>query len=94
MEHKSNHYALPSLGLFGNIPPQLSNLTSLKTLNLYNNSFFGQIPSELARLTSLQHVILAGNFINGTIPISLSHCLKLEQIVLRTTNLPVSFLVN
>ncbi|XP_050277874.1 probable LRR receptor-like serine/threonine-protein kinase At3g47570 [Quercus robur] len=72
--------SLTSLGLFGNIPPRLSNLTSLKTLNLSNNFFFGQIPSELGRLTSLQSIILATNNINGTIPISLSDCLMLEQM--------------
>ncbi|KAL0005649.1 hypothetical protein SO802_013210 [Lithocarpus litseifolius] len=72
--------SLTSLGLFGNIPPQLSNFTSLKTLILYNNSFFGQIPSEFARLTSLQHIILAQNSISGTIPISLSQCLMLERM--------------
>ena len=71
---------LTSLGLLGNIPPQISNLTSLKTLDLYNNSFFGQIPSEFARLTSLQRIILASNSISGTIPVSLSYCLMLEQM--------------
>ncbi|KAL4637423.1 hypothetical protein ACB092_03G076200 [Castanea dentata] len=71
---------LSSLGLFGIIPPQLSNLTALIALDLSNNSFFGQIPSELGHLTSLQHIILMGNIINGTIPNSLSHCRQLHGL--------------
>ena len=77
---KVQSLSLTNLALFGNIPPQLSNLTSLKTLNLYNNSFFGQIPSELSRLTSLQRIILATNNISGTIPVGLSDCLMLEKM--------------
>ncbi|KAK4596285.1 hypothetical protein RGQ29_014361 [Quercus rubra] len=77
---KVQSLSLTNLAPFGNIPPQLSNLTSLKTLNLYNNSFFGQIPSELSRLTSLQRIILATNNISGTIPVGLSDCLMLEKM--------------
>ena len=79
-------YCISSQGLFGIIPPQLSNLTSLVALDLSNNSFFGQIPSELG-LSSLQHIILVGNIINGTIPNSLSHCRRLQSIMFQNNKL-------
>uniref|UniRef100_A0A5B7BMI1 non-specific serine/threonine protein kinase n=1 Tax=Davidia involucrata TaxID=16924 RepID=A0A5B7BMI1_DAVIN len=78
---------LVGLDLSGTIPPQLSNLSSLEVLNLYNNSFYGQIPKEFSRLTLLEDIILAGNSINGTIPVGLSQCYGLKLIALEVNQL-------
>eukprot|EP00257_Ricinus_communis_P008494 XP_002526145.2 putative receptor-like protein kinase At3g47110 [Ricinus communis] len=79
--------SLSGLRLFGPIPSQLSNLSSLYRLDLSNNSFYGQIPSELGRLSHLQYLLLDMNSINGTIPVLLSQCHNLKWIRLVANNL-------
>ncbi|XP_015579042.2 putative receptor-like protein kinase At3g47110 [Ricinus communis] len=79
--------SLSSLGLFGPITSQLSNLSSLYMLDLSNNSFYGQIPSELGRLSHLQYLLLDINSIDGTIPVLLSQCHNLKMIKLIANNL-------
>ncbi|XP_015579058.2 putative receptor-like protein kinase At3g47110 [Ricinus communis] len=78
---------LSSLGLFGPIPSQLSNLSSLYMLDLSNNSFYGQIPSDIGRLSRLQYLILYMNKISSTIPVLLSQCHNLKWIILVQNNL-------
>ncbi|KAL3535154.1 hypothetical protein ACH5RR_003615 [Cinchona calisaya] len=48
--------------------PSLSNLSSLKILDLSNNSFEGFIPQELGTLFQLQRISLAYNLLEGNIP--------------------------
>ncbi|MCY3748341.1 MAG: hypothetical protein OXG64_03505 [Chloroflexi bacterium] len=43
------------------IPPALSALTHLRTLDLATSSFVGTVPPELVRLESLEHLDLFGN---------------------------------
>jgi Leucine-rich repeat (LRR) protein len=45
--------------------------TSVKRLNLGNNSFSGEIPKELGTLPKLQNLMLASNMLAGEIPWSL-----------------------
>ncbi|KAK1381127.1 receptor-like kinase TMK4 [Heracleum sosnowskyi] len=51
---------LPSKSLSGILPPELSQLSQLKTLALYGNSLSGTLPS-FANLTSLQEIFLDSN---------------------------------
>eukprot|EP00257_Ricinus_communis_P026958 XP_025014372.1 putative receptor-like protein kinase At3g47110 [Ricinus communis] len=86
-EARVRSLSLSSLGLFGPIPSQLSNLSSLYRLDLSNNSFYGQIPAELGGLSQLQYLLLDMNSINGTIPVLLSQCHNLKMIRLVANNL-------
>ncbi|TYH73879.1 hypothetical protein ES332_D05G359300v1 [Gossypium tomentosum] len=74
---------LSSLGLVGPLPPPLSNLTSLRTLNLSHNLFHGQFQLEFSKLSHLRHIDLRNNSINGTLPVALSHCLNLKTLRLQ-----------
>ncbi|TYI30201.1 hypothetical protein ES332_A05G369000v1 [Gossypium tomentosum] len=74
---------LSSLGLVGPLPSSLSNLTSLRTLNLSHNLFHGLFQLEFSKLSHLRHIDLRNNSINGTLPVSLSHCLNLKTLRLQ-----------
>ncbi|KAJ6821241.1 receptor kinase-like protein Xa21 [Iris pallida] len=71
---------LTSLGLVGTIPPHLSNLTFLRTIDFSSNHFHGPIPQELSCLSRLQILDLSSNSLIGIIPSGLSHCVGLQTI--------------
>eukprot|EP00252_Welwitschia_mirabilis_P018242 TRINITY_DN4053_c0_g2_i2.p1 TRINITY_DN4053_c0_g2~~TRINITY_DN4053_c0_g2_i2.p1 ORF type:complete len:932 (+),score=124.69 TRINITY_DN4053_c0_g2_i2:87-2882(+) len=60
--------ALPSRSLNGTISPSLSNLTSLRQINLRNNVLYGTVPSELTTLKSLTLLDLRNNNIRPPLP--------------------------
>ncbi|CAK9229256.1 unnamed protein product [Sphagnum troendelagicum] len=83
-------------GLKGTIPPgTLGMLSSLKVLDLVNNSLMGEIPSDIGNLTSLTFLILAYNNLNGSIPSSIGSLGQLKLLDLSFNELvgeiPVSF---
>ena len=53
---------LDNNNLVGTIPPELGNLSSLRTLGLARNSLTGPIPPELGNLSSLGYLNLYNNF--------------------------------
>ncbi|XP_073152122.1 uncharacterized protein [Henckelia pumila] len=59
---------LSNMGLGGNLPSQLGNLSFLVSLNLRNNSFRGQLPKELAQLHRLRFLDFGFNHFVGDIP--------------------------
>ena len=72
---------LPERGLRGTIPPELSNLSSLRLLNLRHNELTGKIPPELGILADLEVLNLTDNFIEGAIPseiLGLSNLTRLQ----------------
>jgi hypothetical protein len=76
---------LQTLSLFSNqlsgeIPPELSRLTSLQTLDLFWNQLSGKIPTELAGLTRLQYLDLSGNQLSGEIPTELADLTSLRYL--------------
>ncbi|KAK6940006.1 Leucine-rich repeat-containing N-terminal, plant-type [Dillenia turbinata] len=78
---------LSGLKLSGFLHPSLSNLTSLRVLDLSNNQFYGQISLDFLQLRHLRHIILAQNNLYGSIPSGLSNCHDLEEITLCTNHL-------
>ena len=60
--------SLLSRGLFGAIPPQLGQLTSLKTLMLSDNRMSGRIPPQVAALPRLEVFDVGYNRVTGSIP--------------------------
>ncbi|XP_020574805.1 probable inactive leucine-rich repeat receptor kinase XIAO [Phalaenopsis equestris] len=63
--------ALDPAGYSGYLPPVISNLSHLQTLDLSSNFFHGSIPSSFSSLSKLQSLILTSNYFTGTIPFSL-----------------------
>ena len=65
-------------GLTGRIPPELGQLSSLKTLVLSNNDLLGPVPPELGQLSRLDLLNLGMNDLSGTIPPELGQLSNLE----------------
>ena len=59
--------ALRGFGLSGALPPELGSLTSLQTLDLWNN-LITDVPYEFASLTALRNVELGGNRLTSLLP--------------------------
>jgi DNA-binding SARP family transcriptional activator len=74
---------LPDNNLRGNIPPEISLLTNLKTLNLEFNHLSGSIPPELGNLSQLEFMSLTGNSgLSGSIPPELGNLTSLQALIL------------
>ncbi|KAL6130960.1 hypothetical protein ACLB2K_069338 [Fragaria x ananassa] len=78
---------LNSQGLAGSIPPHIGNLSYLRYLFLYNNSFTHQIPPEIGRLHRLQQLSLVNNSFTGHIPANISNCFNLTFLTLANNKL-------
>ncbi|XP_058781421.1 probable LRR receptor-like serine/threonine-protein kinase At3g47570 [Vicia villosa] len=78
---------LSGLGLSGKLPSNLSNLTSLLSLNLSNNTFHGQIPFQFSHLTLLTVIQLARNNLSGTLPPQLGQLHNLQSLDFSVNNL-------
>jgi len=59
---------LSSNGLAGSVPPELSGLAQLSSINLGENELTGPLPVELGALTSLTDLDLSNNQLSGAIP--------------------------
>ncbi|KAJ8770211.1 hypothetical protein K2173_011552 [Erythroxylum novogranatense] len=66
--------------LVGAISPYIGNLSFLRTLKLFDNSFTGEIPQKVGNLLWLRYLDLGKNILGGYIPTNLSHCTRLEVI--------------
>ena len=73
---------LPYNNLSGALPPELDNLTNLRSLELHRNQLTGSIPPELGDMTSLVHLQLGGNQLEGAIPPELGDLANLEGLYL------------
>ncbi|OAY60518.1 hypothetical protein MANES_01G118900v8 [Manihot esculenta] len=58
---------LPAMGLSGQLPIALGNLTQLQTLSLRFNALSGPIPADIGSLASLRNLYLQENFFSGEI---------------------------
>ncbi|CAI8586047.1 unnamed protein product [Vicia faba] len=59
---------LPGMGLAGDLPVGLGNLTELMTLSLRFNLLTGTIPWDFSKLVSLRSLYLQNNFLSGEVP--------------------------
>jgi len=72
---------ISGLHVYGNIPPQLANLTELKTLDLSNNGLTHGVPPELGSLSKLQTLNLSGSFYESWVmPPELGNLTSLETL--------------
>ena len=56
-----------NMGLYGILPSEIGQLTSLKSLTLAGNKLFGTIPSQLYNLGRLENLLLNRNKFEGTL---------------------------
>eukprot|EP01018_Ginkgo_biloba_P002944 Gb_32029 [translate_table: standard] len=75
------------MGLEGSIPPFLSNLSFLQSIDLSNNALYGDIPQQLERLSSLKKLWLHANRLEGHIPSTLGSCRDLTDLRLSYNSL-------
>ena len=70
------------VGLTGEIPTELGNLSNLETLDLGGNQLTGEIPTELGSLSNLQGLYLYYNELTGDIPAELGSLSNLHDLYL------------
>ena len=68
--------------LSGTVPPELSKLTELSSLDLNGNRLTGEIPADLGRLSKLAALHLHDNRLQGRIPPELGQLTNLGQLFL------------
>ncbi|MEP2937327.1 MAG: Two component regulator three Y domain protein [Gilvibacter sp.] len=73
--------------LTGTLPASLSDLTSLKTLELSFNNIEGFLPESLGNLSQLEILAINGNSLNGSLPTSLGQLSQLKQMHLSSNKL-------
>ena len=67
-------------GLFGELPPELGNLTELRSLAIYSSGLSGVIPPELGNLANLERLDLWGNMLSGNIPVEICSLKNLRSL--------------
>ena len=78
---------LNSNNLTGELPHEISGLTSLIELYLPSNNISGEIPSEIGQLKKLEVIDLANNHMTGSIPHELETLSTLYQLNLANNEL-------
>ena len=68
--------------LKGTIPPEISGLTELTSLQLWSNELGGNIPPELASLTKLEELLLSNNSFTGSFPDAMYSMSAMKYLVL------------
>ncbi|MBR0287055.1 MAG: hypothetical protein IJQ96_08565 [Bacteroidales bacterium] len=86
--------SLKDNGLNGQIPEEIGDITSLKSLNLSTyepnssytayggNNIYGPLPESIGKLTELSGLYLQNEMISGTLPESMKNMIKLGQLTI------------
>ncbi|KAJ8635097.1 hypothetical protein MRB53_009364 [Persea americana] len=73
--------SIQSIYTIGQIPPSISNASSLIALFASSCSIQGPIPSSLTNLSSLQYLDLSLNYLTGSLPLSISGLRNLRVLM-------------
>ncbi len=73
--------------LSGSIPPEVAQLSNLKSLDLVSNQLSGTIPAEIAQLSNLESLYLRYNQLSGTIPPEIAQLSNLKMLFLESNQL-------
>lgn len=73
--------------LKGNIPSEIYDMTSLRTLFLDRNAFTGNISPDIGLLTNLEYMDFFGNSLDGKIPTEVGKLTSLKDMGLAGNNL-------
>lgn len=77
---------LQNNNLNGSLPPEISMITSLKSVALSGNHLQGTLPTEIWQLPDLKHMLLSyNNNITGSIPTEIGLATKLESLSMQWT---------
>ncbi|KAL0426918.1 UNVERIFIED_CONTAM: putative LRR receptor-like serine/threonine-protein kinase [Sesamum latifolium] len=77
---------ISTMGLTGDLPPEIGNLSFLVWLNLSTNFFHGNLPQDFTRLRRLKLVDLSFNSLSGDIPSWFSFLPVLQVLYLRNNS--------
>ena len=70
-------------GLIGEIPPELTHLSTLAVLQMSSNyGVQAQLPKGISRLTDLEHIAVSRNLLTGEFPEELCEIPSLKHIFL------------
>ncbi|XP_074267807.1 putative inactive receptor-like protein kinase At3g56050 [Silene latifolia] len=78
---------LKDLCLVGTLPPELGQLSYIKSIILRNNTFNGLIPTQLANLPQLEVLDLGYNNFSGPLPSNLGNNFSLSILLVDNNNL-------
>ncbi|WJZ81652.1 hypothetical protein VitviT2T_001482 [Vitis vinifera] len=71
---------LSSNNIWGEIPEEITNLSTLGTLNLSQNQLIGKIPEKIGTMQGLETLDLSCNCLSGPIPPSMSSITSLNHL--------------
>ncbi len=80
--HGVTRLELDGFGLTGVIPPEMGQLSELRTVDLASNKLTGSIPSELGNLAFLECLFLYQNDLSGPIPPDLGNLKNMKALLL------------
>ena len=80
------HITLQRNDLTGGIP-DLSGMSSLVWLGLYDNALSGEIPATLGMLSNLERLYLHGNMLTGAVPMEIGDLAALTNLWLKNNML-------
>ncbi|KAM0005032.1 putative non-specific serine/threonine protein kinase [Helianthus debilis subsp. tardiflorus] len=86
-QQRVTHLNLSDGGLIGTLSPSIGNLSFIRVIQLFNNSFSSEIPPEIGRLFRLRQLRLAYNSFTGNIPATIMNCSNLQFLRLGNNNL-------
>ena len=77
---------LQNNNLIGTFPTEVTQLSTLKLLNIALNSIQGELPESIGNLINLEELVISKNELSGTVPASLNQLDSLKRLVLLSNN--------